>query len=467
MDEERYAVPDVPALFEDCAKLSWKELAAKCARISSKTALEICDAVVNCFNDLSNEQRFHICAGPRDRQPTQITGWTDCRETGLIRYAEYFMPTPKAILAQDIVYKAGVSHWLKWLNSFPDHAQVVALLLEAQRRNWDLLQAFELSCNTEDASNIRTILFCLFISEEQQKSEQDSFLNTVRMHGELFMELCLEVLTDFRFQMAYPEKEAVYDAIASLCANDGALARLRNAPTMTIGVLSAWAKLLTLLDPTQEHISQFKTAYFDWVAETNDYMFLFDTKGQYYSREIDFLNFLIAIFALDDSAIEQLRLLWKKKTSVYHRWNSKKKNLRQQWFQHIGLILWCIGVEEYRRNGNTDLVVCVLTRLNDTIPMMLTEHDYQLLVRNVFCTCLEDVTAINVPLCSLIHKIYEPSLLCGVVSNYLGLDDQRADVLHAMRDRLQLMSKLPQKTSTPDLHTHMEELLLKIESHPV
>lgn len=466
MDEERYETLDVPTLFEDWTKLPWEKFTAQCSKISSRSALEICDAVVAYYNDLPDGRRFHICAGPRDWQHTRITSWTDWRENGRTQYAEYFIPSKESILAQNILYKAGVSHWLTWLDCFSDHTQVVALLLAAQRNGWDLSEAFVLACDTKDAYSIRTVLFCLFISEKRPESEQDAFLSTVYKYDRLFLSLCLEVLSDFHFQMTYPEKDAVYDSIAAMCANDGALSCLSTTPAMTIGVLSAWAKLLSLLEPTQEQLGQFKSAYFNWVSETNGYMFLNDIKGHYYKREIDFLNFLVSVFALDDSAVDKLKLLWKKKTCVYYRWNSKKKYSQQQWFQHIGLILWCIGADEYSRNGSINLVAYVLKRMNDVIPMMLIKNDYQLLLCNVFGSSMGDVPAINVLLCNLIHKIYDPSLLYDVVRNYLELDDPKAAVLYAMQNRLQVMSKLPQKVSTVDLNALTEKLLHKIKSFP-
>lgn len=467
MDEERCETLDVPTLFEDWNKLPWEKFTALCSNISSRSALEICDAVATYYNGLPNKQRFHICAGPRDWQHARITGWTDWRENGRTQYAEYFMPSRKTILAQSILYKAGVSYWLTWLDCFSDHTQVVALLLDAQRSGWDLLQAFALSCGTKDTYSIRTILFCLFISEKQSESEQTAFLSTVYKHDKLFLSLCLEVLSDFHFQMAYPEKGTVYDSIAAMCANDGALACLGASSAMTIGVLSAWAKLLSLLDPTQEQLDQFKSAYFNWVSETNGYMLLNDITGQYYKREIDFLDFLISVFALDDRAVDKLKLLWKKKTCVYYRWNSSKEYSQQQWFQHIGLILWCIGAEEYNRNGSIDLVIYVLKRMNDAIPMMLTKHDYQLLLCKVFCSSMEDVPVINELLCNLIHKIYEPSLLYDVVKDYLVLDNPKADILYAMQNRLQVMGKLPQEAPMVDLNALTEKLLQKIKSFPV
>lgn len=464
VNKKQYKKSDVPSLFEARARLSYQDFSSQYPEISQESALEICDAVVDYYSELPDTQRFHICAGPRDWQHIRIKSWTDWRKNPRVQDAEYYMPSKKTALAQEILYKAGERNWLTWLDSFPDHTQVIALLLDAQNNGMDLLRAFELSCSMKALHSVRTILFCFLVSEDQSEAERDIFLNTVRNHYGLFSSLCLEVLSDFRFQMAYPQNDAVYHLIAEMCANDETLMCLSTQPVMTIGILSAWAKLLSLLESTQEQLDQFKSTYFDWVAKTDDYTLLKDMQGNYYKREIDFLNFLIRVFVSDDRSIEKLKNLWEKKTCVYHGWNSAENYSSQQWFQHIGLVLWCIGAEECRQNDSTELAVYVLKRLNDAIPMMLMEQEYRLLLCSVFCIPVKDSPEINALSKDLIHKIYELPLLCDVVKSYLEVTDPNTDILCAMRNRLQIMSKLPQRNQAHNFHILAEQLLHKVES---
>lgn len=464
MDEKQHKELDVSRIFKSWAQLSWEDQSFRWAELPQSSALEICDVVAAAYNDLPDTQRFHICAGPREREHIRISNWTDWRENMGCQYAEFYMLSKETMLVQNILYKAGISQWLTWLDGFSDHTLAVALLLNAHCNKWDLIYAFEFSCGMKDADSIRTILFCFLVSKDQSEIEQDAFLSTVCSHYELLSGLCLEVLSDFRFQISYPKKDLVYQAIAAMCAKNEMLDHLSASPVMTIGILSAWAELLSRLNPTQEQLNQFKTAYWGWVSTTNDYMLTTNMNGKPVKREIDFLNFLINLFAFDSCSVEKLKNLWEKKVDVYYRWNDAKKHSRQQWFQHIGLVLWYAGVAEYKQNRSKELAIYVLKRMNDAIPMMLTEHDYSLLLCNVFCVSFEKAPEINSLLSNLIHKIYELSLLCDVILNYMEVDNMNVDILYAMQDRLQMMYKLPHEGLTNKFKSLAEELLDKIKS---
>ena len=106
----------------------------------------------------------------------------------------------------------------------------------------------------------------------------------------------------------------------------------------------------------------------------------------------------------------------------------------------------------------------VLKRLNDTIPMALMEQEYSLLLHHIFCIPLKDTPEINALLKNLIHKIYELSLLCDVVKSHLEVADPNTDILSTMRNRLQIMNKLPQRNPALNFNILAEQLLHKIES---
>lgn len=453
---------DIPALFERLESLPWDEFAAQCDAISPEAALAMWGAVMNYYRALPDEKRFFICSRHQPLERIRISSWSDWRGHMGIRCAERYSVRRSTVFVREIARKAGLRYWLVWLNSLSNHAEPVSIILESRLQHKDLIHALDLSCGMEDMESIRTILFCFLISENLTEADLSFFSEVVRKNSVCLRALCLEVLCDFTYLVRYPRNAEVYDSIAAICTGGEAVEYLSASAEVTIGTLAAWAKLLSRMDPSQEQLTQFKGAYLSWVSHTTDYMFLSGSEGQYLKHEGDFLNALIEIFALDDSSEEKLKVLWEKKTCVYYGWNRKLYH-RQQWFQHIGLLLWYLGVVKYERCQDSGLMIHVLERMNLVIPMALSDSDYTLLLGNVFCVSVQMAPEINTLLINLIHKVHEISLLCDITRCYLDNPFSDSDVLCALQARLQLFSKLPQKKEFSGTTAAMEKLLLETE----
>lgn len=453
---------DIPALFERLGLLPWDEFAAQCDTISPEAALAMWGAVMDYYSALPDDKRFFVHSRHRTLKSIRIGSWSDWREHMGMRCAEFYSVRRSTAFVQEIARKAGPRYWLAWLNSLSNHAETVSIILESRPQRKDLIHALGLSCGMEDMESIRTILFCFLISENLTEADLTSFSEVVRKNSVCLRALCLEVLCDFTYLVRYPRNAEVYDSIAAIWTGGEALEYLSASAEVTIGTLAAWAKLLSGREPSQEQLKRFKTAYLSWVSSTCDYVFLKDIKGKYLKHEGDFLNTLIKVFALDDSSEEELKALWEKKTYVYYSWNRQTYRTRQ-WFQHIGLLLWYMGVVKYERCQDTGLMIYVLERMNLVIPMTLSESDYTLLLGNVFCASVQMVPEINALLINLIHKVHEISLICDITRCYLDNPFSDPDVLCALQARLRLFSKLPQKKEFSGNTAAMEKLLLETE----
>lgn len=453
---------EVSKLFHAAASLPYPDISALSAEISQEHAQSISGAVTDYYASLPEEDRFFLC-GPaqRDSPAIQIMGWADWHEKAVRQRAEFYSPSGYTLLAEEILYKAGMEYWLTWLDSLPVCEQVTSLLLNYCGRN--LTQALACACGMESLTKIKTLLFCALVSEEFSTSDCEAFLGIIQSNRSDFLDLCLEVLSDFRFQLAYPKNAGICQSFASIYAGQDAISHLSAVDPMTAGAICAWAELLSPLRPTEEQLAAFKSAYLDWVSSTNDYTVTTALQGGYYKRELKFLEFVAETYSLDESFEDELKTLLGKKTYVYHGW-APEESPQQEWFLHIGLLLWLIGVNRYCQRRGEDLVLYVLEKLNHVIPMVLVNSDYSLLLGNVFCIPKQTTPEIDAQLVCLIQKVFELPVLQGIVENYLGYACRSAKVLCAMRNRLRILLKLPQRKLPQEPEFPGQELLLKIES---
>lgn len=453
---------EVSRLFEEANSLPYSELTALCAEISQEHAQAISGAVTDYYASLPEEKRFFF-HGPalKESQATQIPSWTNWRKSAVDRRAAFYVPSGYTLLAEEILYKAGTEYWLTWLDSLPSCEQAASLLLNYCGRN--LAQAFACACGMESLTKIKSLLFCALVSQELSPSDCKVFLGVIQRNRSDFMDLCLEVLSDFHFQLAYPKSEKIIQSFISIFAGQGAISHLSIVSPMTTGAICAWAELLSQLRPTKEELAIFKSAYIDWIYNTNDYMLTTTIKGGYYKCELKFFEFVAETYVFDEAFEEELKTLLEKKTYVYHGW-APEESPRQQWFLHISLLLWLMGVNRYCQSRDEELVLYVLEKLNHFIPMVLLIDDYSLLLGNMFCIPEQATPEIDAQLICLIRKIYELPALGGIVENYLEHACCSAKVLCAMRDRLQILLELPRRKLPKEPEFPGQELLSRIES---
>lgn len=453
---------EVSKLFEAAASLPYSETSALCAGISQERAQAISGAVADHYASLPEEKRFSLC-GPaqRKRMAVRIADWADWRENAVHQCAGFYIPSRYTLLVEEILYKAGTAYWLTWLDRLPSSEQAASLLLNYCNR--DLAQALACACGEESLDGVKTLLFCVLVSEELAPPEREAFLNVIHNNRSALLGLCLEVLSDFHFELVYPKNAGICQLIAATYADQDAISYLSAVSPTTIGTLCAWSELLSQVDPTGNQLAAFKSAYISWISSTNDYMFATTMQGGYYKREITFLEFVAETYSLDHSFEDEMKTLLEKKTYVYHGW-APEESPRQQWFLHIGLLLWLIGVNRYCQRRGEDLMLYVLEKLNLVIPMVLINNDYFLLLGNVFCIPKRSTPEIDAQLVRLIRKIYELPVLRGVVENYLEHACHSAKVLCAMRDHLRTLLELPQRKLPSEPDFPGQELLSKIES---
>lgn len=453
---------EVSKLYEAAASLPYSDLPALYAGISREYARTIAGAVTDYYASLPEENRFFLCGPtPQKSQDSQPLSWASWRENAVDRCAELYIPSGYTLLTEEILYKAGMEYWLTWLDGLPVCEQAASLLLNYCGRN--LPQALAYACGMKSQTKIKALLFCALVSEELSPSDREAFLGVIQSSRADFLDLCLEVLSDFHFQMARPKSTDICQRFASIYAGQAAISRVSAVRPMTIGTVCAWAEFLSRLSPTEEQLASFKSAYLDWVFSTDDYMIATTLQGGYYKRELEFLEFVAETYSFDESFENKLKMLLEKKTYVYHGW-APEESPRQQWFLHIGLLLWLIGVNRYCQCRGKELMLYVLEKLNHVIPMVLVDSDYSLLLGNVFCIPTQTTAEIDAQLISLIHKIFELPVLQGIVENYLEYACCNTNLLCAMRERLQLLLELPQRRLPHESEFPREELLLKIES---
>ena len=158
-----------------------------------------------------------------------------------------------------------------------------------------------------------------------------------------------------------------------------------------------------------------------------------------------------------------MKTLLEKKTYVYHGW-PPEENPRQQWFLHIGLLLWLIVANRYCLGRGENLMPYVLEKLNLVIPIVLIDSDYSLLLSNVFCLPRQVSSEVDSQLVRLIYKIFEPPVLRTAAESYLAHACHSSRVLRAMEERLRILLELPQRKRPAEPNFPVRELLSKLET---
>ena len=452
---------EVSELFEAAASRPYSQLSELWAGISPERARDIAGEAADRYASLPEEQRFsHSGPARHSSRDVRITDWTSWRKNAVDQWAGYDIPSKRTLLAEALFYKAGTAYWLAWLNSLPNQEHTASLLHYCGR---DLTQALGCACGQEGLSNIKTLLFCALVSKKRTPSEHGAFLHVIQSSPSALFDLCLEVLSDFLFPLACPENAGLCRSLAGICAGEDALSRLSAASPMTIGPLCVWAELLSQAEPSEEQLSAFKAAYLGWISSTDDYMLTTTIQGRYYKRELGFLEFVAGTYTFDESFEAEMKTLLEKKTYVYHGWPPEEKP-RQQWFLHIGLLLWLIGVNRDCQGGGENLMLYVLEKLNLVIPMVLIDSDYSLLLSNVFCLPRRASPEIDAQLVRLIRKIYEPWVLRAAAESYLSHTRHSVSVLRAIEARLRILLELPQRKRPGEPEFQGRELLSELET---
>lgn len=170
----------------------------------------------------------------------------------------------------------------------------------------------------ESLTKIKPLLFCALVSKELSPSDREAFLGVIQSNRSSFLNLCLEVLSDFHFQLAYPKNADLCQSFTSIYAGRDAISRLSAVHPATAGAVCAWAEILFLLRPTEEQLAAFKSAYINWIHGTNAYMVTTAFQGGYYNRELQFLEFVAETYSFDKFFEDELKALLEKKIYIYY-----------------------------------------------------------------------------------------------------------------------------------------------------
>ncbi|MCI2056636.1 MAG: hypothetical protein LKJ86_05750 [Oscillibacter sp.] len=284
------------------------------------------------------------------------------------------------------------------------------------------------------------ILFCCMA--DAVPDGEAELLEVIRQNREPLRTLSAQVLSDFYYELWRTGRENFIRDLTAIYTDREMLYTLETMPVEQ-GTLSLRALLTVQLKiGSAQGLCE---DYLQWVQREEKFSFTHQKNGLVTDSDNHFVDSMAATLLDDENALGRLQQLWLKKASVYYTWRSDDGSHQNDWFEHIGLILWLVAVNRLPEHPDEHLAMDVLRTLNDYIPSTLRESSCQLLMINVFYYGSRMGSGADELLTCLTGKISRLPLLCDCTKVYLEQEKTTEKVLAALRERLMLLARLPNK----------------------
>ena len=430
-------------LINNSQKKTTQELMAQCATFAKEDIIMNYDGVIADYYQLPTEERFYIS---RDTPLPSCWGnklqiWKDwSRQDRYIRFERVY-PQGPTWAVHFLMRRAGMEHWLRWLDSFPEDEEIASFLMYCSNHGHEISKGLEVSCEKDIYPRIRSLLFYSLVTDLD--TDDSELAKIVYNYPEELLRPCVSILEDFAFALNHPHRTATMEAAEYICSNDAAYALLTADEEPDKGCLAAQARFLCRTSASKQRKRQFADKYSRWILRTEKDHPLEDSHGIIAEREVQFLDDTAEILSALDSVELELINLWRKKTVLYYGWESDTETFGNGWFQSIGLILYGIGQHRYMESKDALLLIRVFNAANQFIPEALHDREYAVLLTNLLANVYADVPELNDLQMKLIQKTISLPLQEKLLSQHKesGQTDQR--VLEAFEARIALLSKLP------------------------
>ena len=413
------------------------------------------EEIIAAYLGISDEDRFRPSKDaslPRIPEG-ELRHWEEWSEAHL---AEPFLerhPTVVTWAVHHVLLRGGIEVWLRWLNRLPRDWEIVSLLWDCSDKEGTQRTALRAACKGNAYPRLQPLLLFSLLLDPQ--TEDETLAQIIRENAEPLSEPCFELLTDYTFLLRYPMREQTWETVNLICAKEMILTKLEAGAEQNQGKLAALARLIVKTEALGEHPYRYGELYLRWIADTELLFLQQDLKGSYTEQELGFLANTANILTVADDAAKALERLWPRKTARFYGWTANKRYSGNAWFQHIGLVLWRIGLNRYGATRDERLILAVMERMNRYISEALNENAYDLLLLNLLSDTFADTTAVHTLQIQLIRKVTDLSLLLETIPHQLEAEHPRPEVLSALRERLLILLQLPQKKRITEREIHM------------
>ena len=328
-------------------------------------------------------------------------------------------------------------------NRFPNDWEIAVLLWYCGDKEGTFIEPLERACKGEEFSHLRPLLLFSMITD--RNTDDFALSQSIRENAATLLRPCAEVLADYTFLLCNPQRAKTWEAIVDACANETGIALIKDGADNNQGKLAALAELLCRSNAATDQLRQYRDAYLHWVRETTLSGLHQNPKGGYTEHELSFLTHTADILSEFDDAVNELEQLWPRKSARYYGWAGDRKYKGNAWFQHIGLVLWRIGHERYEKSGSDELLSAVLDTMNRYLHDAINETACDLLLLNLLCDTGANTAQVKALRLALIRKVVSMPLLLTSIPHQMEAEEPEREVFSALRDRLALLLRLPQK----------------------
>lgn len=425
------------------------QITALCKSISHKELPNSAEQAVDYYLTLSDRERFGRPHSSRERVEQEVNTLKDW--LWIFQDAVMYYPTMRTRFVHSLLLRAGGARWCDWAGILLSPVEFAAILQVCGIESGKLSELLSAACQDEQYSQVKAGLMAyLFLDNGASVT---ALYSAVAQNKSNLRSLSIEALSDFDLPLSHPASVPFCERLAKLYADCETLNVFAHFPvsTLTKGKLFTWAKILHLYgncgaSDQRQQTDYFVDSYLAWISDALEYTVQTDIKGALHPNESEFLECLSHIFPSEGEKLEELQKLWLKKAHIYHGWQVEDVPYNNHWFQHIGLLLWKIGVIRRKNDGNDTLIIAVMKTLNDYIPMCLIESEYKFLLYHIFCLPQDNDPQMNKYLFLLLKKVYSMPLMIDIALAYLTHPSTEKEMLTAMFNRLKLLSTLPKNT---------------------
>lgn len=420
------------------SSVEWEERISLLNSLSSEYIASIETGIIQYYASLETSERFFGVWGTDiEIKTSKCSTWEDWNYS--CRIADRTHPSEIVFYIKKLLDKASNGAVLRWLEQMTYDWEIISVInfcsLETDKN--ELLKE---ACTSDNNHRTKSILF--FYAATDSTTNFDELYKIVSEHKENFRVPILDMLCDFYLRPDYTAEFA--ERLFELYADSTSLDYI-SPKSQSKGTLFAWSRLLCERNtPKESELAEFSRAYFSWLKTEPKYSF---SEQTHMKKEFDFVNQLCTVICVNDATCNDLLALWKQKSEYYYGWKSHTTDNYSKWFFHIGLLLWCMGLNRYNNDKNQSLFLTISEFLNKYILSALSSASYRLLVIQIFKYDYDPLPELESCMCELIAKIYETETLLAIADAYMKTKFQRASVFELLSQKIKVVYKFENPSS--------------------
>lgn len=437
-----YCIGDFTELKQNIdADIELEERISLLDMLSSEYIASVEADIIKYYASLEQRDRFWTDLGSAiETTSTNESAWEAWNYNN--RQADRIYPKEKTIYIKKLLDKAGNGAVLRWLETMSCDWEIIAIICASDKNNQtELLKE---ACISAYSDRIRSYLFFCLISD--RNTDFNDLYKIISEHKEKLRIPILDMLCDFYLPCTNRHLSEAIPKLFDLYTEQCSISYI-SQKKLSKGTLFARSRFLSEFDAERsDDLENFRKDYFSWIEAEKIYLFSEQSDKESMEKEFEFINQLSFVMGSDDTICNRLLNIWKRKSECYYGWASQTTVEYSQWFLHLGLLLWCIGLNRYNNNKDQTMLLTVADFLNEYILSALSPSSYTQLIIQIFQYEYAPVKELECCMCELISKIYEPETLLMIESVYIKTKFKRTSILKTLLRKIKTIHEFQKES---------------------